>query len=85
LRAGFDAARAGLVALRAARVFGRAVFRDEALRAGRDVRFRAPADFCELRRDFAWVVRPAFRVPAFALRFAITDVLSASSKYLRHP
>ena len=53
--------------LRAARAFGRAAFRAEALRPGRDA-FRVP---------FLLVLRRAFCVPDFALRFAITNVLSA--------
>jgi hypothetical protein len=72
------ARRADADAPEARRAFGRAAFLLEALRAGRDVR-RCPADdFRELWRDFAWVLRPAFRLGAFALRFAITSVLSAS-------
>jgi hypothetical protein len=81
-------------ALRVARGFGRAVrrrvpdfpevrrdvaFRAEALRAGRDARRRSLA-LPELWRDFAFLraLRPAFRVRVFALRFAITEVLSAA-------
>jgi hypothetical protein len=62
----------------ARRAFDRAAFLLEALRAGRDVRRRAAEDFRELWRDFAWAFRPVFREDAFALRFAITNVLSAS-------
>jgi hypothetical protein len=58
--------------LRAARAFGRAAFRAEALRPGRDA-FRVP---------FLLVLRRAFCVPDFALRFAITNVLSALSRLL---
>jgi hypothetical protein len=90
LRAGFFAARdtarrAGLsaAARRAeaeaplARRRGRAAFRAAALRAGfaalrREAVFRAEA----LRVVPFGLLRPAFRLAAFALRFAITDVLS---------
>jgi hypothetical protein len=54
--------------VRAARAFGRAAFRAEALRAGRDA----------LRVALLVVLPAAFLLPAFALRFAITNVLSAS-------
>jgi len=61
------------------RAFGRVRFRGEALRAVRDGG-RLALDFFELRRDFIWLFRPDLRVPAFALRFAITGVLSAPGR-----
>jgi len=82
-RAEAEAPEARRRAVLRARAFGRAVrrrppdfpelWRDfafcaEALRAGRDA----------LRVAFLLVLRPAFRVPAFTLRFAIANVLSAS-------
>ena len=83
------ALRDGFAVLRAARAFGRAVrlravdflelWRDFAFRAGRDA----------FRFAFLLVLRPALRVPAFALRFAITNVLSVprvfSREDPRHP
>ena len=68
------------------------------LRALRAVRtaLRRALDLVELRRDFAvragrralpgaflLVFRPALRVPAFALRFAITSVLSVPQVFSR--
>jgi hypothetical protein len=66
--------RARVTVLRAARAFGRAVRRRafDLPALWRDFRCRAAAPFARRR-----VLRPAFRVPAFALRFAITNVLSA--------
>jgi hypothetical protein len=62
------------------RRIGLAALREDALRAGRDI-FRAflvrLAAALLARGRF---LRPALRVPVFALRFAITDVLSASGK-----
>ncbi len=75
------ALRVGFAVLRAPRAFGRA----ERPRA---------VDFLELWRDFSAgrdafrvaflpVLRPALRVPAFALRFAITSVLSVPQVFSR--
>ncbi|MEO5740998.1 MAG: hypothetical protein ABIS29_10430 [Vicinamibacterales bacterium] len=67
------ALRDAFAALRAARAFGRAVFLVDDLRAGRDA----------FRVAFLMVLRRAVRVPAFALRFDITNVLSASPAHCK--
>jgi hypothetical protein len=84
LRAGFFAARdtARRAEALELRRRGRAVFRAWALRAGfaafrREAVLRAEA----LRVAFFGLLRPAFRLPAFAFRFAITGPFSSLTVY----
>jgi hypothetical protein len=90
---GFAAVRATRLATgrRAAVFFFRdaVFFREDAARAERAVAVRRPADRVRDDRDALRVAdflvfRPVVRVRAFILRFAITDVLSASDRPIRH-
>jgi hypothetical protein len=90
---GFAAVRATrLTAVRRAVVFflrDAVFFREDAARADAVRAGRRPADRVRDGRDALrvadfLVLRPVVRVRAFTLRFAITDVLSASDRPLWH-